>query len=156
MFQIHAINSESNELNLVKELFVEYAASLNENLCFQRFDEELANPLKKYGQPKGTLLLAFAVGDPAGCVALQALPQKGACEMKRLYVRTQYRQQGLGEELVKRVLEEAASKGYKKMVLDTLGRLKPAIALYFKHGFVQTSAYYQNPLANVVYMEKDL
>ncbi|GEO09617.1 GNAT family N-acetyltransferase [Segetibacter aerophilus] len=153
---IQQVKSASKELDIIKELFVEYSLSLNENLCFQRFDEELENPLKKYGEPEGCLLLAYVGNEVAGCVALQPLSKEGVCEMKRLYVRTEFRKHGVGEELVVRGLNEATNRGYKKMVLDTLERLQPAIKLYAKQGFVNTSAYYQNPLANVVYMEKDL
>ncbi|MCW3080705.1 GNAT family N-acetyltransferase [Segetibacter sp.] len=156
MLHIRKIISDTNELNIVRELFKEYSKSLNENLCFQSFDEELENPLKKYGEPKGCLLLAYLHNEPVGCIALQPLPEEGVCEMKRLYVRDQIRRQGVGDELVKGVLNEAAKKGYRKMVLDTLERLQPALKLYTKYGFVNTSAYYENPLAGAIYMEKEL
>lgn len=143
-------------MDIIRELFWEYSNGLNENLCFQSFEDELQNPLKKYGEPKGCLLLACWNNEPAGCIALQPLQQEAVCEMKRLYVRPQYRRQGIGDELIKVLLEEAVKKGYKKMVLDTLERLQPAIKLYSKYGFVNTSAYYENPLENVVYMEKVL
>jgi ribosomal protein S18 acetylase RimI-like enzyme len=125
-------------------------------LCFQSFDEELENPLKKYGEPKGCLLLAFWNNEAAGCIALQPLKQKGVCEMKRLFVRNEYRNKGIGDELINELLKEATKKGYQKMVLDTLERLQPARRLYIKYGFVNTSPYYENPLADVVYMEKSL
>jgi putative acetyltransferase len=156
MLTIQYIDKNGEEMDIVKKLFVEYADALNENLCFQSFDEELENPLKKYGGPKGCLLLAYWNSEPSGCIALQPLLHEGVCEMKRLYVRPKFRGQGIGEELIKILLKEAAKKGYKKMVLDTLERLQSAIRLYTKYGFVNTSAYYENPLDNVVYMEKDL
>jgi putative acetyltransferase len=156
MLTIHHINKESEEMDVVRDLFLEYSKGLNENLCFQSFDDELKNPLKKYGEPKGCLLLAYWNNEPAGCIALQPLQREGVCEMKRLYVRDQYRNKRIGDELVKILMQEAKNKGYKKMVLDTLERLQPAIRLYKKHGFVNTSAYYINPLQGVVYMEKEL
>lgn len=143
-------------MDTVRKLFREYSEGLNENLCFQRFDDELQDPLKKYGEPKGCLLLAYFNDEPAGCIALQPLKQPGVCEMKRLYVRNRFRKRGIGDTLVKMLLEEAKEKGYEKMVLDTLERLEAAISLYAKHGFVNTSAYYENPLVGVVYMEKEL
>lgn len=146
--------SGNQELNIIKDLFREYSNELNENLCFQRFDEELENPLKKYGGPHGSLLLAFWNNEPAGCIALQPLSEDSVCEMKRLYVRPEYRKFGIGEELVKKLLEEAKEKGCRKMVLDTLERLQAAIRLYKKYGFENTSAYYINPLPNAVYMDK--
>lgn len=156
MLTIKNIHEGSNELSIVRELFSSYAKDLNENLCFQSFDDELENPLKKYGEPHGCLLLAYWNDEPAGCIALQPLPSKGVCEMKRLYVRPDFRNKGIGEQLIQVLLEEGVKRKYKKMVLDTLERLQPAIKLYSKYGFVNTSAYYENPLANVVYMEKNL
>lgn len=139
---------------MIRSLFEEYAKELNENLCFQSFDEELRNPLKKYGQPNGALLLAYWNNEPAGCIGLAPLKKEDSCEMKRLYVRPSYRKHGIGEELVKAILPEAVAKGYKKMLLDTLEKLQSAIRLYQKYGFTITSSYYSNPLTHVVYMEK--
>jgi putative acetyltransferase len=154
--KIIAVEKEGAELEQVRILFKEYADELNENLCFQSFDKELNEPLKKYGPPYGALLIAFINNLPAGCIALQSLQQNGVCEMKRLYVKPEYRATGLGTELIKVLLATAKEKGYTKIVLDTLERLQPAINLYLHHGFINTSAYYANPLNNVVYMEKEL
>lgn len=156
MLTIHHINKESEEMDLVRDLFRQYSDGLNENLCFQSFDDELQNPLKKYGEPSGCILLAYWNNQAAGCIALQPLKVEGVCEMKRLYVRAEYRNQGIADDLIKVLLKEAAEKGYRKMVLDTLERLQPAMRLYRKYGFVNTSAYYENPLRGVVYMEKEL
>jgi len=155
MVRVEKIEDEK-DLDEVRILFKEYLEELNENLCFQHTDEELVSPLKKYGQPHGSLLLAYINDKPAGCIALQHLKEEGVCEMKRLYVRLGYRGKGIADALVEKLLSEAKQKGYKKMVLDTLERLQPAIKLYAKHGFVNTSAYYHNPLPGVVYMEKML
>ncbi len=156
MITIHQITHSSDELDIIRILFCEYSDDLNENLCFQSFDDELKNPLKKYGEPDGCLLLAQWNNEAAGCIALQPLTQTGVCEMKRLYVRPSYRKQGIADELVKVLLEKATKKGYHTMVLDTLVRLQAAIRLYSKYGFANTSAYYNNPLPNVVYMAKEL
>ncbi len=155
MLTIQNVISQSTELNIVQNLFAEYAAELNENLCFQSFDTELADPLKKYGPPAGSILLAYYNGQPAGCVALQPLPDK-SCEMKRLFTRPNFRGIGVGEFLVAAIVANAKELGYATMVLDTLQRLQPAIKLYEKFGFTNTSAYYKNPLPNVVYMQKQL
>lgn len=156
MVKIEKIETEGQALDNARLLFKEYAEELNENLCFQSFDDELKYPLKKYGAPSGSLFVAFINTEPAACIAMQPLSAPGTCEMKRLYVRPSYRKRGIGDELVKVLLEDAKQKGYIKMVLDTLERLQPAIKLYQRHGFVNASAYYKNPLPNVVYMEKDL
>jgi GNAT superfamily N-acetyltransferase len=143
-------------MDIIRTLFGEYSLELNENLCFQSFEEELQNPLKKYGGPKGCLVLALWNNEPAACIALQPLQQDGVSEIKRLFVRPQYRGKGIGDALVKVILKEAHEKGCKKIVLDTLEKLQPAIKLYLNYGFQNTSAYYENPLSGVVYMEKIL
>jgi len=156
MLTIQQVTQESQDLELIKVLFQEYAAGLNEDLCFQSFDEELKNPLKKYGRPKGALFIVYSDNQAAGCIAIQPLKEDGVCEMKRLYVREGFRKLGIADQLVTILLQKAKELGYKKMVLDTLERLQPAIQLYLKHRFKNTSAYYQNPIRGVVYMEKEL
>lgn len=155
MLELKHITEEGAGLETARHLFAEYAAELGVDLCFQSFEAELKDPLKKYGYPKGSLILAYWNGTPAGTIALQAL-EEGACEMKRLYVKPDFRKFGIGESLVVAILEDAKKLGYKKMKLDTLERLKSAIGLYLKHGFVITTAYYNNPLPEVVYMERVL
>ncbi len=141
---------------LVRQLFKEYADGLQEDLCFQGFTKELNDPFDKYGPPLGCMFIARYNGLPAGCIALQPLTAPGVCEMKRLYVRPEYRSHGIGDKLVSRLLGSAAELGYRTMVLDTLQRLQPAIRLYERHGFVTTSPYYSNPLPGVVYMQKEI
>jgi len=155
MLSIKAITQQGHELSTAIQLFKDYALELNADLCFQSFDAELADPLKKYGAPKGALFLAYYNNDAAGCIALQPLPD-GSCEMKRLYVKPSFRKYKIGDALVQQLLETAKTLGYKTMKLDTLERLQAAINLYKKHGFIVTNAYYQNPLPEVVYMEKTL
>lgn len=156
MQTITLVNQEGKELDIVRNLFLEYATELNENLCFQSFEAEVINPLKKYGEPAGCILLGLINGEPAGCIALMPLPEPGACEMKRLYVKPDHRKSGLGKQLVTHLIELAKAKGYKKMQLDTLQRLTSAITLYERFGFTHTTPYNVNPIADVVYMEKAL
>lgn len=154
MLQLLLIKDEGEQMDTVRTLFREYETELNEDLCFQSFEEELKDPLKKYGAPKGVLYVAKWDHEVAGCIALMPLQEKGVCEMKRLYVRPAFRKHKIGKALVEQLLKDAKSIGYTKMKLDTLQKLQPAIQLYQKYGFTETTAYYQNPLPQVVYMEK--
>lgn len=156
MAQIKKIITEGEELDDIRRLFAAYEADLGENLCFQGFAAELDNPLAKYGTPGGALFLAAEENEPVGCIALQPLAEEGACEMKRLYVLPAFRGRGIGEQLVTHLLTEARVMGYQTMKLDTLNRLQSAIKMYHAFGFTDTSAYYQNPLPGVKYMEKRL
>jgi putative acetyltransferase len=155
MIKVIKVTEAGTLLETAKQLFVEYAAELNANLCFQSFDKELENPLVKYGSPTGCLLLATYNKTVVGCVALQDLGN-GICEMKRLYVQPTFRKYAIGKTLATAIVEQAKQLGYRTMKLDTLQRLQPAIQLYKQLGFGFTNAYYNNPLEEVVYMEKVL
>lgn len=138
--------------DVARELFREYAAELGMNFCFQGFEQELAGLPGKYAPPLGELLLAETHGEPAGCVAMRPLDD-GVCEMKRMYVRPAQRGAGLGRRLASRIVEIARERGYALMRLDTLSSMTPAMSLYRSLGFVECSAYYHNPLPNVVYLQ---
>ena len=88
-------------------------------------------------------------------MALRAL-EPGVCEMKRLWVRASCRGSGLGERLVRAVLQRATELGYALIRLDTLGHMDRAQMLYRRFGFREIPAYYDNPLSDVIYLEKSL
>jgi ribosomal protein S18 acetylase RimI-like enzyme len=139
-----------------RELFLEYAQSLGFSLCFQNFDKELEELPGHYAPPQGRLLLAEYEGQLAGCVAMRAL-EPGACEMKRLYLRPQFRGKGLGGALAERIILEARQAGYQKMRLDTVEPvMKDAVAMYRKLGFKEIAPYCANPMAGALYMELEL
>jgi putative acetyltransferase len=148
---IEAAQSKA-QLAVARELFTEYAASLEISLCFQNFEEELAGLPGKYAPPTGRLLLSYEASQATGCVALRPL-SPGICEMKRLYVRPAWRGKGVGRELAVAVIRAASAIGYLAMRLDTLASLKPAIALYRALGFREIEPYYDNPSESVVFME---
>ncbi|MFZ0734631.1 MAG: GNAT family N-acetyltransferase [Candidatus Sulfotelmatobacter sp.] len=136
-----------------RELFLEYAQSLGFSLCFQSFDKELATLPGHYAPPEGRLLLAECDGEFAGCIALHKL-EDSICEMKRLYLRPQFRGKGLGRSLVDRIITEARQIGYSRMRLDTVEPvMKDAVGLYRKLGFREIAPYCTNPIAGALYME---
>ncbi len=144
--------SES-DIKEVRTLFEEYAAWLEISLCFQNFDRELAGLPGEYAAPDGRLLLAFDDDQVAGGIALRKI-RATTCEMKRLFLRPEFRGRGFGRVLVKRVIEEARQMGYTQMCLDTLpGRMDQAVALYKSIGFKEIEPYYNNPVAGATFME---
>jgi len=139
-----------------RELFLEYAQSLGFSLCFQNFDDELASLPGDYAPPEGRLLLAEYEGQLAACVALHKL-DADICEMKRLYLRPQFRGKGLGRILAQRIISDARQIGYKRMRLDTVGPvMKDAVAMYRKLGFKEIPAYRPNPNPGTLYLELEL
>jgi ribosomal protein S18 acetylase RimI-like enzyme len=146
---------EGEALATARQLFNEYAASLDISLCFQGFDEELAGLPGTYAPPRGRLLLAWRGKESAGCVALRPL-EPGTCEMKRLYVRPAYRTGGVGRLLVERVIHEAAMAGYRRMRLDTLPAMEAALQLYRRLGFREIAPYTANPVEGTVFLELEL
>lgn len=156
MLRIKHIVEQGKELDIIRELFREYEKELDENICFQSFEEELKDPLKKYGPPSGDLMLAYWEDEVAGCIALTKMKDHRVCEMKRLYVKPNFRKNKIGKMLVEDLLNSAIEREYKIMRLDTLLKLQPAIRLYEQLGFKNISPYYHNPLEGVVYMEKEL
>ena len=143
------------DVQKARELFLEYAAWLKVDLCFQGFDEELAGLPGKYAPPQGRLLLASVKGELAGCVALRPLAP-GTGEVKRLYVRPAFRGRGVAKKLAEELLAAAHAISYARLRLDTLAFMHEAAALYRSLGFVETAPYYDNPLPGVVYMDLEL
>ncbi len=143
----------------LRALFVEYADSLNVDLCFQNFAAELQELPGEYADPRGSLLLARVDGELAGCCAMRPLDTvdyPNACEMKRLYVRPSYRGLRLGRMLAEAILDAARVAGYGCILLDTLSDMEAARALYQELGFEEVPPYYFNPIAGAHYLKAQL
>ncbi len=154
---IEIIRAETpEEIEQAQMLFREYQAWFGLNLCFQNFDEEVANLPGKYALPEGRLFLAFSDKKLAGCVALRKLENE-ICEMKRLFVREDFRGQNIGKFLIEKLFEEARLNGYKKMRLDTFPpKMGHAVKMYESYGFRKIPPYYHNPYGEALYMELNL
>lgn len=145
----------TDQFNDAISLFQEYANSLNISLAFQNFDEELNIINSMYGSPMGCLLLVYENELPIACAAYRKIGED-ICELKRMYIKPDYRRKGVSQEILNILCMRAKLNGYKLMRLDTLDTMIPAIKLYIKNGFYKIDAYCYNPNEGVVYMEKSL
>ncbi len=147
----------AEDMKTARGLIEEYMVELGEDLCFQGVDDELATLPGPYARPDGVIYFAILNGSssPTAMIALKKIEGE-ACEMKRLYVAPKHRKHGMGEALVVKLLAEAKRMSYEIMRLDTLARLKPAIALYERYGFVKTKAYNDADLEGITYFMKEL
>ncbi len=143
-------------------LFSEYTEMLiagdrgfQKYLDIQHYDEELKHLDIKYGLPDGRLYIAFCDGEGAGCIGLRKIDKQN-CEMKRLYVRPDFRGRHIGDELVRQIIKDAKEIGYSHMLLDTLPFLKSAIHLYKAYGFYEIRCYNDSPMKTSIYMKLDL
>ncbi|HMS25762.1 MAG TPA: GNAT family N-acetyltransferase [Burkholderiaceae bacterium] len=155
------ILSPRHEADLVqtKEIFLAYAKAINIDLCFQDFDAELANLPGDYSPPRGALLLAWVDQTLAGCCALRPIDSSdyaNAAEMKRLFVRPEFRGLGLGRQLAESILDAARLNSFDCVLLDTLDDMEIARAMYEDLGFKEIPPYYHNPLAGAHYLKVDL
>lgn len=155
---IEIIQAETSEqIETARKLFREYEAWFGLALCFQNFDEEVANLPDKYAVARrGRLFLAFADGKLAGCIALRKL-EDGICEMKRLFVKDEFRGQKIGIALIEKLIAEARKIGYEKIRLDTFPpKMGKAVSLYESYGFREIPPYYHNPYGDTLFMELQL
>ena len=152
MLQILQTNTDEM-IAQARELFREYEAWLDMDLCFQNFEKEVAELPGKYAPPSGRLYLAYLDEKLAGCIAMRKFDE-GICEMKRLFVRDGFRGERIGVQLIERLIDDARSEGYERMLLDTFPpKMGKAVGLYESHGFQVIPPYYHNPHDGVLFME---
>ncbi len=144
-----------HRINIIQTLFLEYAAWSSSPLTLRSMQGELDCIGQKYALPDGRLYLAMAAQSPAGCVALRRF-DAASCEMKRLYVRPQFRGAGIGFALCQQLIRDAKQIGYQYMLLDTLSTYHNALALYRRLGFQEVDPYYHNPHPDAVYLRLTL
>ena len=147
------------DLEQIKKMFRQYFIWITDdnkiNMSYQGIETELDSLPGKFSPPEGCLLIAEVDDNPVGCVALRSF-EPGTCEMKRLFVKPEFRSKGVGMALAKRVITEAKKRGYNKMLLDTGDFMVAAQKLYNSLGFKTTNQYYEVPeevLKRTVFME---
>ena len=151
----YLLANTDEEYSVAKELFAEYAVAINVDLKFQQFNKELETLTEMYGPPHGGIILAKEAEDFVGCVAIRKISDTIG-ELKRMYVRPQHQNKGLGKALLSKAIELAQACKYKTIRLDTLNGMLSAISLYKQAGFYQIEPYYYNPISSAIYFEKEI
>jgi len=150
----HIRNNE--DIATVRELFREYENKMGLDLCFQGFEAELASLPGNYAEPDGRLLIATFDDSIAGCIALKKVDDE-TCEMKRLYVREEFRGKHIGKALIDRLIADARTIGYKRLRLDTFPPImSKAVELYSSYGFREIAPYTTDPHPDLLFMELTL
>lgn len=147
--------TDTPRIEAVRALVLEYQASLDLDLGFQHFADEIASLAVMYGPPTGALFLATLDDTPAGCVGVRPFAP-GCSEMKRLYVRPAARGHGLGRRLAEQSMAAARSLGYERMRLDTLPSMQDAQDLYVRLGFRDIAPYRHSPVPGTRFLEATL
>ncbi len=150
---IHAITDQHYEAAAV--LFRQYAGWLNIDLSFQHFEEELSQLKSMYAAPFGGIILCKENNEYAGCIAIRTIDADTA-ELKRMYVKPAFQKHGIGNMLLQDALTLARKYNYRRIRLDTLSNMLPAINLYKRNGFYEIPPYYFNPETTAVFFEKFL
>lgn len=153
-----AYDRQRQILELVKEytdMILQQSEEVKQCLSSQHLSEELRDMQKKYGLPGGRMYLALVGGKAAGCVALTRNDDE-YCEIKRLYVRPEYRGRRISSALTRQVINDAREIGYQYMRLDTFPFMDKAIKLYETFGFYSIERYNDNPAKTAVFMQLNL
>lgn len=137
------------------DMLIESDSSVQDYLAIQHYEDEIRNLEVKYGLPDGRLYLAYWDGELAGCIGLRKIDRENG-EMKRFYVRPQFRAKGIGRRLMEQIILDAKQIGYPHLLLDTLPFLESAIHMYKKYGFYEIESYNDSPVRTSIYMKLDL
>lgn len=154
MINLTIVCSKS-EIETVRELFEEYAAGLDFSLDFQNYKDELKQLPGEYAPPGGCIVLAYIDCKISGVAALRKIDEF-TCEMKRLFVKPEFRGYKIGRILSEKLIEIARNLGYSYMRLDTISSMKAAIALYKSLGFTEIPKYRENPFDDALFFELKL
>ncbi|MFN6516001.1 MAG: GNAT family N-acetyltransferase [Nostoc sp. CreGUA01] len=165
MLKIIPVENEEH-INRIKNLFFDYfnetklifSQKFNINIDVNAFSEQYITQLDEFVPPSGRLLLGEYESQIAGCACLRKINQD-ICEIKRMYVKPEFRRKGIGRALLQTIINEANDIGYSKIRLDTAPYAKEAHRLYRAFGFQNIEPYLEKteiPLeyrANWIFME---
>ena len=157
----------SEDIDTVRRLFQEYRAWLADHqdpstLSESRVrsglalvDKLVAELPGAYGPPRGEILLWFEGDGLVACGALRELEPKIG-EIKRIYVRSDYRGKVFGVPFVRALMDRARELGYERLRADTLPSMSAAIEFYQELGFRRIAAFWPHPVADALFFEREI
>ena len=137
------------------ELLLEADPTFEECLAMQNYDHEIEELEQKFAPPLNTLVIVYHKDTASACAGIKYFAPD-ICELKRMYVRPEFRGRGLGKLLCRMMMDYAREAGYSHMYLDTMPALDSAVKMYKAMGFREIEKYYPNPVENVIYMAYEL
>ena len=141
------------DLKIAIQLFKEYAKQIPTDLSFQNFENELLEITSQYSAPNGQIVIAYnKLEKPIGCFGVRKYSDS-ICELKRIYLKKEYRGKGIGQKLLEMAIEIGRELKFDKMRLDTLPSMEVAINLYIKLGFYEIHSYRFNPIKGAKFFE---
>lgn len=165
MIEISQLETEEDleKVNLLNWEYLEWCVAqahdtVGEQLDINKYYKNSLDDQAAFLTESGRLLLAKEDGEIGGIICLKKIRSK-VCEVKRLYVRPDFRGKKTGEKLISRLIEEARAIGYTKILLDTDTYMSSAHNLYKIMGFVETAPYVESEVEgdeyaqHMIYME---
>lgn len=149
------VASSTEEFNDAGILFQEYANNINFDAGFTNFGAELMSLETRYSHPSGGLLLAYKNTEAVGCIAILSL-ETGIAELKRFYVKPEFRHFKIGAKLLESAIMTAKLLEFQYLRLEVIPSLTKAKDLYHSFGFYQIEPYQKVALEGTAYMEKRL
>ena len=149
------IAEHPQDFSEAKKLILDYVTWLGIDLSFQNFDQEINNLENMYNKLDGGLLLASINNQAAGVAGIRKFDNK-ECELKRMFVKSGFRNLGIGKLLLAGSIELAKRLNYEIIKLDTADFMKAAIKLYKDYGFIEIAQYRYNPHESARYFELNL
>ncbi|MGI0071584.1 MAG: GNAT family N-acetyltransferase [Thermoplasmata archaeon] len=155
------------DLDIVRRFFHDYRAWLTDHRDtvasseprvesgLALIDQLIAELPGAYGPPRGDILLWFEDQSVVACGALRQLEPKVG-EIKRVYVRADYRGKEFGHPFVRALIDQARGLGYESLRADTLPTMQAAIEFYRELGFRPIPAFWPHPVANALFFEREI
>lgn len=134
-------------------MFKEYAKAINFDAGFANFEAELTTLNTDYSAPEGCLLVAYKNNEAVGCVVVRKMETRIA-ELKRFYVKPNFRQFKIGAKLLELAIENAKNLDFKFLRLEVIPTLTKAKELYYSFGFYTIEPYQKVEMEGTAYLEK--